>query len=355
MLKYKTPSGTGIVENRWSELSPMQFVEAVKLTNQFVSGAITGLDEYRLRLLEMLTGYKRRKKRRKHADQINENLYLISEQLNFAILPDVGPPEVLEFFSPELRELLGTRFPWEIYEPEYVAQMRTVQRMMTVNFRVNFNLEKNPLPVIRKGNELFKGPVFSTENGDLETNLKTGPYLDASEYFNAYVETKKEKYLERFFTTLYVQSEPTVPHLGDEERQRRGGFVPLTEGDETPSGVGGGSVPNFAESSVKDALVMLFIYIQQTFATDPVFSILFQHNENTGTGKLHLGSDEAIGALVEAGYGNHNEVANLDICTFFNYQIMFIRKNVETLRSMKKSPGEISKLINLPITTIQKL
>ena len=288
----------------------------------------------------MLTGYKRRKKRSKHADQINENLYLISEQLNFAVLPDVGPPEVLEFFSPELRQLLETRFPWEIYEPEHVAQMRTVQHMMTVSFKINFNLEKNPLPVIRKGDVLYKGPVFSTENGDLETNLKAGPYLDAAEYFNAYAETKNEKYLERFFTTLYTAtSQPFVPLTEvDEERQRRRVSV---------------NAPIFEES--KDALVMLFVYIQQTFATDPVFSILFQKNETTGTGKLHLGSDEAIGALVEAGYGNHNEVADLDVRTFFNYQILFIRKNVEQLRSMKKSPGEISKLLNLPVTTIQKL
>lgn len=345
MLTYETPSGTGTVENRWADLSPMQFVEAVNLTNQFVNGAITDLDEYRLRLLEMLSGYKRRTKRSKHADQINENLYRISEQLNFAILPDVGPPEVLDFFSPKLRELLETRFPWEIHEPEHVAQMRTVQRIMTVNFKVNFNLEKNPLPFIRKGDELFKGPVFTTENGDLETNLKAGPYLDASEYFNAYAETKNEKYLERFLTTLYITSEPTVP---------------LTEGDEDPpaGGDGGGSgvnIPNFSDPKTRDALTMLFIFIQQTFATDPVFSILFQHNENTGTGKLHLGSDEAIGQLVEAGYGNHNEVASLDVRTFFNYQIMFIRKNVESLRSMKKSPGEISKLLNLPVAVLQKL
>ena len=111
MLKYETQSGEGWIENQWDELTPLQFVQAVSLTNQFVTGAITNIDEYRLRMLEMLTGYKRKRKRNKHADQINENLYRISENLNFAVIPEIGPAEVFEFFTPDLCELLKTRFP----------------------------------------------------------------------------------------------------------------------------------------------------------------------------------------------------------------------------------------------------
>lgn len=328
MLTIETQSGDIMVETKWCELSPVQFVKAVNLTNRFLAGAF-GLSEYRLHLLEMLTGYKRKSRKHKHAEQINENLFLLSEQLNFAVLPDVGPPEILEFFSPELRELLKTRFPWEIFAPEHVQQILTVENLLKVNFRVNFNLELNPLPFIRTGNTILEGPVFSTDNGDIDTNLKAGNYLDASEYFNAYGDTKNEKYLDSFINCLY---RPTTRNL-----------KPAT-------------LPNSTDPDTRAAIIMLFIYIQQTFANDPIFGILFKKGDNsTGFDKISLGADEVVGAMVESGYGTPETIAQMDIRTFFNFQIMFLRRNIEQLRGMKKNASEIAKTMNLPIETVQKL
>ena len=111
-------------------------------------------------------------------------------------------------------------------------------------------------------------------------------------------------------------------------------------------------IPELTDAATLDALAMTFIYIQQTFANDPVFGILFTRNESTEFGKISFGCDESIGQLVEAGYGSHTEVSEMDICTFFNYQLMFIRKNIETLRGMKKELREISKTLNIPVDII---
>lgn len=328
MLTFETKSGTGNVETKWSELSPAQFVQAVALTNRFVTGEWE-LDEYRLLLLQMLTGYKRKSSRHKHADQINENLYRISEQLNFAVSPDIGPPEVLEFFSPELREALKTYFPWEIHEPYFVKEILTMQHLLKINFKVNFNLELNPLPFLRKGKDIFEGPRFSTENGDIDTNLKAGDYLNASEYFNAWGETKNKKYLNKFMDCLYKKISLDFS-VADAE------------------------IPEW--DTAGDAVIMLFIFMQQTFSKDPVFSILYQKGDaETPENKLYIGPDEVIGAMVESGYGTPDAIKNYEVITFFNFQIMFLKRNVAQLRGLNKNAAEIAKALNIPIETVQKL
>lgn len=373
MLTYETPAGTGTIENCWEELSSDQFVKTVALTNRFFAGGFN-LDEYRLQLLGILTGYKRNPRLRQAqatplrssnrrplsgsvsakqsnrqskgvlspeaAEQINENLFLISEQLTFPIRPKCGPDEVLEFFSPELRELLKTRFPWEIYDFEMVDQLNAMATRLKVEYDLNFNLGKNPIPYIGIGETLLKGPVFNTADGDLDTDLKAGMYLDAQEYFTAYTETRKEKYLDLMIMALYFPCDDDVVETH--------GRASLRE------------TPDFTQKATKDAILLIFLYIQTTLVNDPVFSILFnapvpESVEGRHNTKLSLGPDEAIGQLIEAGYGTHESILNLDVRTFFNFQIMMIKKNVNLLRSYDKKPGEIAKELNLPIETIQKL
>ncbi|MBV5334182.1 MAG: hypothetical protein JZU49_00060 [Sulfuricurvum sp.] len=354
MLKYETPSGTGEIENSWEELSPKQFIETIALTNRFFAGGFN-IDEYRLQLLKVYTGYDRSEKRLKKdsvpyrdyaeiSDTINENLFLISEQLTFSIRPKCGPEEVLEFFSPELREQLKVRFPWEIIEPEMVDQLNIMAKRLTVEYELNLNLGKNPIPFIRINETILKGPVFNTSDGDLDTDLKAGMYLDAQEYFTAFTETRNVKYLDLMIMALYFP-------VDDDDLERHPEFIsgshPISE------------IPVFTDRSTKDAILLVFMYIQTTLVNDPIFSILFNSastgSPNSVNNKLSLGPDEAIGQLIEAGYGSHESILNLDIRTFFNFQIMMIKKNVNQLRSYDKKPGEIASELNLPIETIQKL
>lgn len=346
MLTYETPAGVGTVENCWEELSPDQFIKTVALTNRFFADGFN-IDEFRLQLLQILTGYVRTKKRATRnpkpetIETINENLFLISEQLTFPIRPKCEPDEVLEFFSPELRELLKTRFPWEIYEPEMVAQLNMMAKRLKVEYDLNVNLGKNPIPYIRIGETLLKGPVFNTSDGDLDTDMKTGMYLDAQEYFTAYTETRKEKYLDLMIMALYF---PVDDDIDPRHCELRG-----TKQE---------AIPDFTDPATKEAILLIFMYIQQMLVTDQVFSILFCTDTTCRvptTNKLSLGPDEAIGQLIEAGYGTHESILNLDIRTFFNFQILMIKKNVNLLRSYDKKPGEIARELNLPIETIQKL
>ena len=341
MLKFDTPGGTGEVENCWGELNPVQFAAAVEITNRFLRIEFD-LDEYRLRLLEMLTGYKRKKKRSKFAGQINENLYLISEQLTFTVLPVVGPPEVLEFFSPELRALLKTKFPWEIYEPHLVSQLIQVKDLLQVEYALNFDLTRNLLPQVRNGKAVLQGPVFNTADGDIDTNLKAGQYLDALEYFNAWSNGRNPKYLDAFIGCLYKY----IPQ-GSE-------ILPPEKGESQPT-AGEGVIPDLSLKKTKDALIMVFLYIQQTFVNDPIFGILFTGNSSSTGKKLSLGNSEAIYQVVEAGYGSQKEVSEMNIRDFFNIQIRIIKNNVAILRGQKKNSAEISKELNLPLEIVQNI
>lgn len=352
MLKFNTPDGTGHIENAWGELNPAQFVEVTHLTNLFFAQKFD-IDEYRLRLLETLTGYKRKKRGNKAADQINENLYLIAEQLTFTINPVIGPPEILDFFSTSLRELLKTRFPWEIYEPEYVGQLLTVKDMLTVGYGLNMNLGKNLLPQVQTGkigsfpNVVLTGPRFDTTDGDIETNLSAEQYLDASEYFNTYSATRKTKYLDAFIGCLYQPAKNT-------DLENEGCSFPswgeMSEGQR-------GSIPNLSNKKTKDAIVLLFMFIQQTFLNDPLFKVLFSSAETAGgtVAKLNLGASEAIYQVVEQGYGSLEEVKAMNIRDFFNTQVMILKKNVAQLRALDKKPGEIARTMNLDIEIVTQL
>lgn len=329
MLTFNTPSGVASIENKWSELSPAQFVGTCALTNRFFAGEFD-IDEYRLRLLELLSGYKRKKKRSKFAEQINENLFLISEQLTFAVRPKVGPVEVLDFFSPDLREQLKTRFPWEIYEHKYLKQLLPVKSLLKIEFELNLDLGRNLLPQVRKNKSVYSAPYFDTFDGDIYTNVTAEQYLDASDYFNAYSETKKEKYLDSFIDCLYnKQSTPRCANI-----------------------------PSLAKKETKDAIILVFMYMQQTFINDPVFKHLFtkpeqdENNALASVSKLNLGSAEALLQVVETGYGSLPEVKQMNIVDFFNIQLMIIKNSIAKLRAMDKKPGEIARTMNLSVETV---
>ena len=358
MLTFKTPSGIGEVENCWADLTPAQFIETVALTNRFLAGEFT-LDDYRLCLLQMLTGYKRSKRlvgsgfpsmqrrgaggsgeerggnfsqkpgaRSQRHDTINENLFLLSEQLTFAIRPKAGPAEVLEFFTPELRKMLETRFPWEIHEPEHVAQLVSMKNNLKIQFDINFNIGRNPLQYLRFGETILQGPTFEADENEINTNLKAGAYIDAHAYFNAYSQTRNRKYLDRAILCLYkpVEMEQNVEAF------------------------------DFTDEKVKDAVAFVFIFIEQTLVTDPVFSLLYTRDgEQPFSNKINLGPDAVIGQMVTAGFGTYESIVNLDIRAFFNLQVLMLRQNIETLRGYGKNNGEIAKTLKIPMETVIKL
>lgn len=333
MLKFKTPSGTAEIENCWDELTTAQFIETVNLTNRFVAGEFS-LTDYRLCLLQMLTGYQRkpgtRNPKPETVETINENLFRISELLNFAIRPQAGPAEVLEFFTPALREALKNRFPWEIHEPEFTAQLAQMKNTLQLSYLIDTNIGRNPIPFISVGETVLKGPEFTVTPDELSTTLRAGAYLDAHEYFMAYAKTQNRKYIERLIMCLYS---PT-----DAENHE--------------------DYPQFSDLKLQDAVAFVFLFIEKTLAADPVFSVLYQNADTQPVftpGKIDLGPDGVIAQLVTAGFGTYQSIVELDVRTFFNMQIMLIRRAVETMRAYKKNTAEIARELNLSTETILKL
>lgn len=141
---------------RWNEVSGREFPLLAEAMHDFESGADT-FEQFKIRTTAALTGL-RPKRLSKLTDALAENLFRLSEILNFG------------------------------YEVEGSEARLTVC------------LNRNLLPVVRR----VKGYTFRHDpSGELDSDLSAEQYIDAVSYMQAYVATRQESALYSLALTLY--------------------------------------------------------------------------------------------------------------------------------------------------------
>ena len=319
----------------WSELDSEQFVRIAAVL--FDNRAENKIKELRLLCLQAITGYERSNQTftEDMAEQINCNLYILSQCIRFPFKMVFKNPDLISNLSDELQKAVKDYFLFEIYEPELQAELKKYGGLLEYGIELNPNLTSNLLPSITIDGITYNGPRFGiNEDGVLDTDLLAGEWIDANDYMNFMAQSRKEKYLANVAACLYRQDRKNYSTSDAQERAEI-----------------------FAKARPEElkAVWLLVKSMQEYFFNDLNFNVLYSKREKgLQSNKIEVGSSNILYQLSKDGYGSLSEVANMLVTDFLSIQLKNISDAISALRSMGKNPSDIAKAYKMDINTVLK-
>jgi len=335
MITLKHKSKTINIPDRWEELTPEQYLAVVAIIEDISSGNL-GFFDAKLKIMQMLTGYKRSRKH--YTDEeieiINNNLVILAEKMRFIFRPEYTDPEMLEVFSVELRDELENKFPFEIFNPEMREQLAMLGNRLKYTISLKLDMRKNPIPIISYQRNKYKGPMWEIDKNNLmATDILAGEYIDALSYYRIYHQTHDEKYLYGLMAVLYRSDRSVYETLGAVARMAF--FTGKME-------------------KYKKGAFYFFQSIQEYLMQRSPYRLLYGVAPSDG-GKISLGMVDSLYSLSKEGYGSTSEVAAVNLIDFLNLRMKQLIDAVKTMRASKKKVHEIADALQLPIETIQQI
>ncbi|MCT4604468.1 MAG: hypothetical protein N4A59_16390 [Marinifilum sp.] len=337
MIKYRLNNKTIELESSWEELKQDHFLALMEPLRKVISGEIDVMD-FRLCLLEILTGYKRSKKKRskKEISEINDNLFLMAWRLGFPLKPHYENPEILTVLPAELQEELKTKFPFEILDADHYAMIEGISKLLKWCPVVNLNFKRNLIPKIKIRRKIFIGPRFDIdENGVVDTDICADEFCEASDYLALYEETGDEKYLNNMSAVFY--------------RENRAEFDATKVRDRAKL------FAKHLNDDYRSAIVLFFKNIYHYVQNHSVYSALYQASGEKKSEFLNIGLAKAIFQVSEEGLGSYSDVKRWLLPDFLNQLIRQIEKGVSTYRNAEKTDFEIAEILGLPLEIIEKM
>lgn len=323
------------IPDSWEELAPVQYVATVELLFELIEGRLSIL-EFRLRLLKELTGYKRSKKRydAETIEQINSNLFVLSERLNFPLKPVYHNPELLDVVSEELKKILLNNFIFDIPQVTvYEDELAMIRSRLNYSVAIHLNMRKNPLPSVETYDAILHGPVFNIDkNGLVDTDIVAQEYVDAMGFYILYQKTKKEDFLDRLVASLY---RPEREKYDSFQCQQRLIYIQCLD------------------INTRKGILLFFQNIQEYFLNHPVYGILFQGKEDKNV--ISLGMENTIYNLSKEGYGTKNEISRLRLDDYLGMLLKMLIDSVKNLRALDKNNQEIASQLHLQIETVMQI
>ncbi|MDA3912285.1 MAG: hypothetical protein PF448_13105 [Bacteroidales bacterium] len=323
------------IHTEWDELTPdeaLQVIELLELLYKEVD-----VVEFRLRLLSILSGYKRSKKKRKPAEieMINQNLAILADQFRFPTRYDYTEKERLSQLTPELRVKLRKYLPFEIFDSENYAEAQTCLDLIP-SLRIDLSWHRNLVPEFEWLGVKLLGPVIDIDNyGLINTSITAGEYVDALGYFNAFLDTKNDKFLIDMLAVLYRIEGAEYGEKFFTYNKRHLSDVPI---------------------KYKKLAFYLIQNLTDFLTNRSGYTFLFSRTKNNdGSEKISLGAESTIFDLVKAGYGSDEEIRKKNLVVYLNMQVDKLKSFVSECRAYKMKDTEIASKYHIPINTLKLL
>lgn len=334
MIKIEAQRKSYNLKDSWNELTGEEFILTVALINRLFNNEFN-LYEFRLQLFQVLTGYEHSRKKfdKSEREEIDDNIFMLSNMLRFPVKPHYPDPEPLEVLSPELREKLKIFFPFEISDEEYQSQLDMVRPILKHEIAPNFNLKSNPLNKFKFKSKTYYGPEFSIdENGVFDTDIIAGEYVAALEYYLLYRSTNSSNYLQ-YITAFLYRTDRKQFDINDCKAVAKT-FKKLPD-------------------EISAAVVFFFQNLQELIIQMPEINILYQRKSKKRG--ISIGVSETLYSLSQEGYGSKAEIDQLPLEDYLKLMLKQLVDYVMQLRGMEIKDTEIAKKTGLPLTIIQKI
>jgi len=323
------------IPQAWHELTAKQVTCAFELLEGFIRGEIT-LWDVKVSLLAYITNYKPDDKTRtaEEREMIACNFSLMAEHLGFLVRPVYHNPELFEVLSPELQKMIPNKFPFEIYDEKYRAEIDMIKGMLKYSAEINTDMHKNIIPAIDTDNGTMTGPVFDIDSyGVVKTDIRAAEYVDAYDFHKLYQTTRNEEYLNTFLAVLYRKNR-LKPYSTFDAQQRASDFAHV-------------------DKYTKQAVFMWFHGLLEYFYERSPFAMLF--NKQDDAEGFNLGMSNSIYSISAKGYGSKKEVENFLISDYFAIQLREVVEAVRTMKAYDKPIQEIERETGLKGDIILKI
>lgn len=336
MITVQNKRSKVVIHNEWHELTQDEFVDVVEMIDRFRNNKIEYHD-FRLSLLEILSGYKRKRKMwrlsKEKAELIDFNLWRLSEMMNFAIVPHYEDESVLDFLSEEMQRKLRKIFPSEIYETEEFAEIEPIMHLLHPKAKINYNIRCNPMQELYHHSRFFNGITWKIENNIPILSMKAGQFIDLQEYYRLFLQEKNPDYLNYFMAVFYDESKnydsiQCQMHAND--------FIDVPE-------------------KYKKAVVFVYESILHLIREVQPYSILFGDSGEDNTPKLTVGVSEAFYNISKDYSQSLQQAYDMNVVDYLNILCKNIIDAVKQLRGYDKKDYEIAAELKLPTEIIAQI
>lgn len=313
------------IPTEWSELTTRQYIFVIEVLKK---SFFKDVDPAKIRyeLLVALTGYKPSKKRFNYEDseEIKSNLVIISDQIRFPFQYDYAEKSKLADLSHDAQTFLKKHLPSECHIPDLSIEINS-HLPLTPSVKLDTRWIRNPLPDFVFAGHKYYGPQINIDKfGILETDITAGKWVDVLSYYNAFIETKYDLYLNKIASLLYATK----------------------KGESLPD-----NPPPYAVITSYMLVENLLEYIVNISA----YSILYNRSKTDSDNKITLGVEGVIFDLAKSGYGSVEELRQRNLVSFLNMQIDKLKSFIEECRSYKLKDTEIHSKYNIPWEALKKL
>lgn len=347
MIEIKSQKGNLSIPNAWGDLSEEQYLDVISLIylEPVKNNSSMEMLEFRLKLLQILTDYKRSSKKYSPEDQedINNLLSILATKISFVHRPYYADDELFEVMSDELGSALKNNFPYDLMGGAFDAEILQFHDLLHFSPAIHYNMKQNPLPILTLGKRFgrdvkIQGPIFNTDAlGVAITNITAGEYVDAQEFYGLYNATKELRYLQMLSFVFYRNYPGTYDAAKSQQQLNQ---------------------PLFAKTDPRFYLGFYHFFqnIQEYFFLHPVYGILYVRKEDKKeTSKIRIGASESIYNASANGYGDVAKIKEYNLTDYMNLMVKDIKDGVARLRAYKKKDIEIANSLNIPLETIKQL
>jgi hypothetical protein len=241
------------MKNAWEELTPSDFVKVSSLLKSYRKGEFD-FSELRIRLVPILAGLRineimLRIRNKKDKERVWENIYHLSLKVNFFFWIDYEDKKAFARLPRKLQGELLKNFPEDIItDPDELDPINSLKRQI----RIDLEIKKNLMPEMIHGRYHYPGYTFEIINDIPRTSLSARQFSEAHRILSQYLQNESEDLLSMLCATLYQKE-----YSAETTKNLTKYFLRVSY-------------------SIKDAVILNFIGINNFIARRTKYSVLFE-------------------------------------------------------------------------------
>ncbi len=328
MYKFYLGENPYSIKTSWEELSADEFISISGLIEKFRKG-ILNLFELRTFIILILLGFKNRRLRIPEENKLEENIFMLSREVNFFFRIEYDDKKAFAALSKEARLQLLHYFPEDIPEaPEIRAAIKLKKHIV-----LDIEFGKNILEEIRHGRQRYPGYIFTIADGIAQTSLTALQFSEAQKIVGQYSLNESDQLLNILCGVLYQPGVYSEAIARDRSR-----------------------VYSSLPREVKLAVLLNFCAVTNFLVHQTKYAILFERpKKSKKVGKYSLGLAENIYMLSKRGYGDSLQMENANLFKFLDLLLKELTDQVAELHAMGKKKDEIAETMNLTIMQLNEI
>lgn len=325
MIEFYLGKNKYSIKNSYNELTPNEFIYLSEILLLYNQAKITFRDVKVMMAVKLLGIKPRRVQKEQNRFTMSENVYHVSNLVNFYFNIKYRNQTAFDSLSPEMQQILMKTLPEDVSSHPEARAMSRIERW----YEVDPVIAKNLVPGIKAGSHKLTGYIFNIMDNMLVTSLTAARFIDACEVMRQVRENNSPNLLPLLAAILYMPS----PYNYEKAMEQLPSFIKVSE-------------------STLNAIHFNFNGICAFIATRTRYSVLFKRKNATKIKDTDIHG--SIYSLAKTGYGNTAEIENMNLFKYLDLLIKEMKDAVNAMQNAGKKPDEIATALKMNIELVTR-